>query len=77
LARFSRGRADDGDGKSPTVQGGSEGQGLAQFNIWANRKQIPELKALFEMLAADPQARVVSIAIQDGATGRMRGVKIG
>lgn len=52
-------------------------RGLAQFNVWVTRKQQPELKALFDMLAADPDLRIVSVAVQDGKTGRMKGVKIG
>lgn len=52
-------------------------KGFAQFKVWAQRKQLPELKALFEMLASDPNLRIVSVAVQDGATGRVKGVKLG
>lgn len=63
--------------RARSFKAAQKAKGLAQFNIWVQRKQVPELKDLFAMLAANPDLRIVSVAVQDGATGRMRDVKIG
>jgi hypothetical protein len=53
-----------------------EALGLRQFNAWVSEPQHAELRALVEYLTANPDARVVSIALQNAKTGRMQGVKL-
>ena len=51
-------------------------QDMAQFMTWLPRAQCAELRAVCEALKANPDMRVCSIALQDGKTGRMKGVKL-
>lgn len=51
--------------------------GMERFSVWLPRAAIPEFRALIEMLTADSNLRVTSVSVQDTATGRMRGVKLG
>ena len=51
-------------------------EGLAQLNVWVPRIHHADLRRLVEMLRENPDVRVVSVTMQDLATGRMRGVKL-
>jgi hypothetical protein len=51
-------------------------EGLKQLNVWAPRSQHPELRTLAKMLRDNPRAVITSVAVQDPATGRMRGLKL-
>jgi hypothetical protein len=50
--------------------------GLKQFCVWLPTHQHAELKALVEMLKSNNSMTVVSVALQDGASGRIKGVKL-
>lgn len=62
--------------RSQKFKAAQRAKGLAQFNVWIPAAQHPEFRALVEFLAANPSARIVSVATQDAETGRMRGVRL-
>jgi hypothetical protein len=62
--------------RSRAFKANQKARGLVQCNIWMSKAQCAEFKRLFEMLAENPDLRVVSVATQDVKTGRMRGVKL-
>jgi hypothetical protein len=59
-----------------TLRAKRAADGVSQLVVWLPRSQHPEWRALAKMMRDNPTLNVVSVALQDGKTGRMRGVKL-
>lgn len=50
--------------------------GLVPLTVFLPVEAVAEFKLLAEQLRMSPDCRPVSISLQDGKTGRMKGVKL-
>jgi hypothetical protein len=51
---------------------GMKDKGLVQCNVWITRQACAELQVAAELIAGNPDLRLVSFTLQDAKTGRMR-----
>lgn len=50
--------------------------GVVPLTVWVRKEQRAEFKRLVEMMMADGNLTVVSVALQNAKNGRMQGVKL-